>query len=100
VIFAVSASAGRKTWRGGAAGGPDGRRAPDRPGTRDPAERRLLNIVEEMDCAGVPRRPVHVMDEEKSINALSPRAGYDGCVVTVNARRARTTLSRDELPRA
>ena len=45
------------------------------PQSHDPAERRLLNIVEEMSLAsGVPVPPVYVMDNETSINAFA--AGY------------------------
>ena len=40
--------------------------------TRDPAERRLLNVVEEMALAsGIPAPPVYVMDDEMQINAFA-----------------------------
>ncbi|MBM2829635.1 MAG: peptidase, partial [Gammaproteobacteria bacterium] len=39
--------------------------------TRDPAEIRLINIVEEMSIAsGTPRPALYVMDEEQAINAF------------------------------
>ena len=67
------------------------------PQTRDPAERRLLNIVEEMALAsGVPVPPVYVMDNEPSINAFA--AGYhpNQAVVAVS-RGCLDYLTRDEL---
>jgi len=67
------------------------------PATRDPLERRLLNIVEEMAIAAGVRVPhVYVMDGERGINAFA--AGWDTAhsVVTVT-RGALETLSRDEL---
>jgi len=65
--------------------------------TLDLAERRLLNIVEEMALAsGVPCPPVYVLDGEKSVNAFA--AGYtpDDAVIgiTLGAMRG---LTRDEL---
>jgi Zn-dependent protease with chaperone function len=65
--------------------------------TRDPLERRLLNVVEEMAIASGIRAPaVYVMDGEKGINAFA--AGYDvsNTVVAVT-HGALTTLTRDEL---
>jgi Zn-dependent protease with chaperone function len=65
--------------------------------TRDPLERRLLNIVEEMAIAAGVRVPaVYVMDGEAGINAFA--AGWDisNCVVTVT-RGTLEVLSRDEL---
>ena len=67
------------------------------PDTRDPLERRLLNVVEEMSIASGVRVPaVYVMDGEGGINAFA--AGYDvsDCVVTVT-RGTLETLNRDEL---
>ena len=67
------------------------------PETRDPLERRLLNVVEEMAIASGVRVPaVYVMDEEQGINAFA--AGYDvsDSVVTVT-RGTLQTLTRDEL---
>jgi Zn-dependent protease with chaperone function len=67
------------------------------PGTREPLERQLLNIVEEMSIAAGVRVPhVYVMDGERGINAFA--AGWDtsNSVLTVT-RGALETLSRDEL---
>jgi Zn-dependent protease with chaperone function len=67
------------------------------PQTTDPAERRLLNIVEEMSLAsGVPVPPVYVMDNETSINAFA--AGYhpQSAVISVS-RGCLEYLTRDEL---
>lgn len=65
--------------------------------TRDPAERRLLNVVEEMALAsGVPMPPVYVLDQESSINAFA--AGHQpGDAVIGVSRGSLTYLSRDEL---
>lgn len=65
--------------------------------TRDPEERKLLNVVEEMSIAsGVPLPLVYVLDEEEGINAFA--AGYtvnDAAVaVTRGGLRA---LNRAEL---
>jgi Zn-dependent protease with chaperone function len=65
--------------------------------TQDLAERRLLNIVEEMALAsGVTCPPVYVLDGEKSVNAFA--AGYtpDDAVIGVT-RGAMRGLTRDEL---
>jgi len=67
------------------------------PDTRDPLERRLLNVVEEMAIASGVRVPrVHVMDDEQGINAFA--AGYDisNTVVAVT-RGTLESLNRDEL---
>jgi Zn-dependent protease with chaperone function len=67
------------------------------PATRDPLERRLLNVVEEMAIAAGTRVPaVFVMQQETGINAFA--AGYDvsNSVVAVT-RGALQTLNRDEL---
>jgi Zn-dependent protease with chaperone function len=67
------------------------------PNTRDPLEKRLLNVVEEMAIASGTRVPaVYVMDEEQGINAFA--AGYDisSSVVAVT-RGTLETLNRDEL---
>ena len=73
-----------------------GGRAVD-PQTTDPAERRLLNVVEEMALAsGIPVPPVFIMDHERSINAFA--AGYrpGDAVVAVSAGCLRY-LNREEL---
>jgi Zn-dependent protease with chaperone function len=65
--------------------------------TRDPLERRLLNVVEEMAIAAGIRVPaVYVMDREKGINAFA--AGFDvsNTVVAVTGG-ALQVLTRDEL---
>ena len=73
-----------------------GGRAVD-PQTTDLAERRLLNIVEEMALAsGVPVPPVYVMDNEPSINAFAAGHQPGDAVVTVSAG-ACAYLSREEL---
>jgi Zn-dependent protease with chaperone function len=67
------------------------------PATRDPLERRLLNVVEEMAIASGSRVPgVYVMDEEKGINAFA--AGYDvsSSIICVT-RGTLESLTRDEL---
>jgi Zn-dependent protease with chaperone function len=67
------------------------------PGTQDPLERRLVNVVEEMAIASGSRVPgVYVMDGEPGINAFA--AGYDvsNSVVAVT-RGTLETLNRDEL---
>ena len=65
--------------------------------TRDPLERRLLNVVEEMAIASGVRVPkVYVMDGEAGINAFA--AGYDvsNAIVAVT-RGTLEALNRDEL---
>ncbi len=67
------------------------------PGTRDPDERRLVNVVEEMSVAsGVPVPGIYVMDDEPSINAFA--AGYtihDAAVAVT--RGTLEKLNREEL---
>ncbi len=67
------------------------------PGQADAAERRLLNVVEEMAIAsGAPVPAVYVMDKEAGINAFA--AGYHpGDAVVGVTRGALEQLSRDEL---
>jgi len=65
--------------------------------TRDPLERRLRNVVEEMAIAAGVRVPeVYVMDEERGINAFA--AGWDvsGAAVAVT-RGMLERLTREEL---
>jgi len=67
------------------------------PNSRDLAERRILNVVEEMALAsGTPVPPVYVLDKEPGINAFA--AGYtaDDAVIGIN-RGTIETLNRDEL---
>ena len=65
--------------------------------TTDLAERRLLNIVEEMALAsGTPVPPVYVLDNERGINAFA--AGYaPGDAVIGVTRGAIDHLDRDQL---
>jgi Zn-dependent protease with chaperone function len=67
------------------------------PDSRDPLERRLLNVVEEMAIAAGVRVPnVYVMDGEESLNAFA--AGYDAShAVIAVTRGALRTLNRGEL---
>ena len=71
--------------------------APVHPGTTDPDERKLLNVVEEMAiAAGVPVPMVYVMTEEQGINAFA--AGYSQRDAVIGVTRGcMKTLSRDEL---
>ncbi len=67
------------------------------PQTTDPAQRRLLNVVEEMAlAAGVPVPPVFVLEGEPGINAFA--AGYQpGNAVVAVSRGSLEYLTRDEL---
>jgi len=66
------------------------------PATRDPKERQLLNLVEEMSIAsGVPVPPVYVMDD-KSVNAFAAGPDPSRSVIGVT-RGCMELLSRDEL---
>lgn len=66
------------------------------PTTSDPAERQLLNVVEEMSIAsGVPVPPVYVM-QDRSINAFA--AGPDPTRSVIGVTRGlMESLSRDEI---
>ncbi len=67
------------------------------PGSTNLAERRLLNIVEEMALAsGVAVPPVYVLDGESGINAFAAGHTIDDCVIGVN-RGTLEELNRDEL---
>lgn len=70
---------------------------PVNPNTRDPDERKLLNVVEEMAIAsGVPVPPVYVMNREQGINAFA--AGYSPSDAVVGVTRGCIRhLKRDEL---
>ncbi|MEM7515539.1 MAG: M48 family metallopeptidase [Planctomycetota bacterium] len=71
--------------------------APIERDTRDPAERQLLNVVEEMAIAsGVPVPPVYVMREEQGINAFAAGTSIDDAVIGVT-RGTLDALNRDEL---
>jgi len=71
--------------------------SPVRADTRDAAERKLLNVVEEMAiAAGVPVPSVYVMQEERGINAFA--AGYSQRDAVIGVTRGCIQeLSRDEL---
>jgi len=65
--------------------------------TDDLAERRLLNVVEEMAIAsGVAVPPVYVLGDEHGINAFAAGTSPNEAVVAVT-RGALTQLNRDEL---
>lgn len=70
---------------------------PVNPNTRDPDERKLLNVVEEMAiAAGVPVPQVYVMNREPGINAFA--AGYSPSDAVVGVTRGCIRqLKRDEL---
>lgn len=65
--------------------------------TRDPHERKLLNVVEEMAIAsGVPTPQVYVMDHEPGINAFAAGHTPNDAAIGVT-RGCIATLKRDEL---
>lgn len=67
------------------------------PNTRDAAEKRLLNVVEEMAIAsGVPVPDVYVMGHETGINAFAAGVGLGDSIICVT-KGALMLLSRDEL---
>ncbi|TVP75687.1 MAG: hypothetical protein EA352_07610 [Gemmatimonadales bacterium] len=73
-----------------------GARAVD-PTTKNPAERRLVNVVEEMSIAsGIPVPSIYVMDDEDGINAFAAGWGIHDAAVAVT-RGTLETLNRDEL---
>lgn len=70
---------------------------PLEPGTSDPAERRYLNVVEEMSIAsGTPMPAVFVLEEEEGINAFAAGHNTNDYAVAVS-RGCLNQLSRDEL---
>ncbi len=70
---------------------------PVSPETKDPLERRLLNVVEEMAIAAGVRVPkVYVMAGEPGINAFAAGTEVSNAVVAVT-RGTLETLNRDEL---
>ena len=97
VILAVSAWRMMRLASGGRAVAEmvGARRVPS--DTRDPLERRLVNVIEEMSIASGVRVPaVYVMDGEPGINAFA--AGYDvSDSVVVVTRGTLEALNRDEL---
>jgi len=67
------------------------------PNSTDLAERRLLDVVEEMAiAAGVPMPAVYVLDDEQAINAFAAGLTSADAVVTVT-RGTLDKLTRDEL---
>jgi Zn-dependent protease with chaperone function len=67
------------------------------PGTSDPDERRVLNVVEEMAIAsGVPVPPVYLLEDEPGINAFAAGHAPGDAVVAVTSGCMRR-LTRDEL---
>ncbi|HEX7218348.1 MAG TPA: M48 family metalloprotease [Burkholderiales bacterium] len=67
------------------------------PGRCTPAERRLVNVVEEMSIAsGIAVPPVYLLDHDDAINALVAGFSPHEAVIVVT-RGAAQKLSRDEL---
>ena len=67
------------------------------PQTTDLAERRLLNVVEEMAlAAGIPVPPVYILDNEPGINAFAAGHQPSSAVVAVS-RGGLEYLTREEL---
>jgi len=67
------------------------------PSTREPLERRLLNVVEEMAIAsGLPVPEVWIMDEEQGINAFAAGTDTGNAVIGVT-RGTLERLTRNEL---
>ncbi len=65
--------------------------------TRDPARRRLLNVVEEMAiAAGVPVPPVYLLEDEEGINAFAAGKTPGDAVIGVT-RGCLEQLGRDQL---
>jgi Zn-dependent protease with chaperone function len=70
---------------------------PVNPASRDPDERKLLNVVEEMALAsGIPVPQVYLLPQEKGINAFAAGHTTSDAVVAVTQGTLRL-LSRDEL---
>lgn len=67
------------------------------PSTKDPKERQLVNIVEEISIAsGMPVPDIYVLDKEENINAFA--AGYTSGDAAVGITRgALEQLNRDEI---
>lgn len=71
--------------------------APINPDTRDPLERRVLNVVEEMAIAsGTPVPPVYLLKDEEGINAFAAGNSPADAVIGIT-RGTAEHLSRDEL---
>jgi Zn-dependent protease with chaperone function len=67
------------------------------PDTRDPLQRRLLNVVEEMSIAsGVPMPEVYLLEHENGINAFAAGHNPSNAAIAVT-RGTLVTLNRAEL---
>lgn len=67
------------------------------PSTKEPKERQLINVVEEMSIAsGIPAPLVYILDHEQSINAFAAGYGTRDAAVGVTAGTLEH-LNRDEL---
>lgn len=67
------------------------------PGTTDPLEKRLLNVVEEMSIAsGTPVPPVYLLPDESSINGFAAGLTPSDAAIALT-RGALEKLNRDEL---
>jgi Zn-dependent protease with chaperone function len=67
------------------------------PGTRDPAQRRLLNVIEEMALAsGIPAPRAYLLEDEDGINAFAAGLQPSDAIVAVT-RGTLARLNRDEL---
>jgi Zn-dependent protease with chaperone function len=70
---------------------------PLHPDTRDPLERRVLNVVEEMAIAsGTPVPPVYLLKDEEGINAFAAGSTTSDAVIGIT-RGTAEQLSRAEL---
>ncbi len=70
---------------------------PVKPNSRDPHERRLINVVEEMAiAAGTPVPGIYIMHEEQGINAFAAGYSSSDAVVAVTYGTM-TRLNREEL---
>jgi len=97
LILAVSAVQSARLGGSGEAVARMAGARPVSPESRDPLERRLLNVVEEMAIAAGVRVPkVYVMAGEPGINAFAAGADTSNAVVAVT-RGTLETLNRDEL---
>jgi Zn-dependent protease with chaperone function len=100
VAVAMLAVAASRAWKLRAGGGAlaeslGGRRVLQK--TTDPAERRLLNVVEEMSLAArLPRPSVYVLDHEKSLNAFAASRKPEDAAIGITAG-ALAAFDRDEL---
>jgi Zn-dependent protease with chaperone function len=67
------------------------------PSTRNPKERQLVNVVEEMSIAsGVPVPDIYILDNEENINAFAAGYGTNDAAVGIT-RGALEQLNRDEI---